>query len=158
MLFGSISPVRQYWKYLFFLCPTMEADMEALGASCSSNCSTQSCACFVLLWRLGLVGLDSALRFSQPFRTLPMKRCRIRKVNNKNRNRVCTCLGLFTVHSMTVTNATERGGWSPTRRFRKKLSNIVLRLLGPSLTTRTRRAGSLQEAHSFFKGHTRGLY
>ena len=47
---------------------------------------------------------------------------------------------------------------SPTRRFRKKLSNTVLRLLGPSLTTRTRRAGSLQEAHSFFKGNTRGLY
>jgi len=33
MLFGSISPVRQYWKYPFFRCPTMEADMEALGAS-----------------------------------------------------------------------------------------------------------------------------
>ena len=47
---------------------------------------------------------------------------------------------------------------SPTRRFRKKLSNTVLRLLGLSLTTRTRRAGSLQEAHSFFKGNTRGLY
>ena len=47
---------------------------------------------------------------------------------------------------------------SPTRRFRKKLSNTVLRLLGPSLTTRTRRAGSLQEAHSCFKRNTRGLY
>jgi len=35
MLFGSISPVRQYWKYPFFLCPTMEADMEALGAAYS---------------------------------------------------------------------------------------------------------------------------
>ena len=48
--------------------------------------------------------------------------------------------------------------WSPTRRFRKKLSNIILRLLDPSLTTRTRRAGSLQEAHIFFKRNTRGLY
>ena len=47
---------------------------------------------------------------------------------------------------------------SPTRRFRKKLANTVLRLLGPSLTTRTRRAGSLQETHSFFEGNTRGLY
>ena len=46
---------------------------------------------------------------------------------------------------------------SPTRRFRKKLSNTVLRLLGPSLTTQTRRAGSSQEAHSFFKEKTRGL-
>ena len=98
MLFGSISPVRQYWKYPFFLCPTMEADMEALGASHS------------------LFHQSHVLSFHAGF------------------------------------------SWSPSRRFRKKLPNIVLRLLGPSLTTRTRRAGSLQEAHSFFKGNTRGLY
>ena len=57
-----------------------------------------------------------------------------------------------------VSSFHAESSWSPTRRFRKKLSNIVLRLLGPSLTTRTRRAGSLQKAHSFFKGNTRGLY
>ena len=34
-LLGSISPVCQYWKNRFFLCPTMEADMEALGAAYS---------------------------------------------------------------------------------------------------------------------------
>ena len=92
MLFGSISPVRQYWKYLFFLCPTMEADMEALGASCSSNCSTQSCACFVLLWRLGLVGLDSALRFVFPlnFHGLP----RVAFTRNC-RTLSCACLVLL---------------------------------------------------------------
>ena len=98
MLFGSISPVRQYWKYPFFLCPTMEAVMEALGASHS------------------LVLPSHVSSFHAEF------------------------------------------SWSRTRRFRKKMSNIVLRLLGPSLTTRTRRAGFLQEAHIFFKGNTRGLY
>ena len=92
MLIGSISPVRQYWKYLFFLCPTMEADMEALGVSCSSNCNTQSCACFVLLWRLGLVGLDSTLRFVFPlnFHGLP----RVAFAGNC-RTLPCACLVLL---------------------------------------------------------------
>ena len=94
MLLGSISAVRQYWKYPFFLCPTM----EALGASHS-------------------IFLPSH-----------------------------------------VSSFHAEFSWYPTRRFRKKLSNIVLRLLGPPLTTRTRRAGFLQEAHIFFKRNTRGLY
>ena len=88
MLFGSISPVRQYWKYPFFLCPTMEADMEVLGASHS------------------LVLPSHVSSFHIQF------------------------------------------SWTRTRRFRKKLSNIVLRLLGPSLTLLN---DGVEQASPFFE-------
>ena len=47
-LFGSISPVCQYWKYCFLLCPTMEADMEALGASYSTFHHSHASRCHAI--------------------------------------------------------------------------------------------------------------